>query len=103
MHPDTLTARLGLGLAYAEARAESQAIAVLTAALRDAEAALGAHRVTIAIRAALACCRAVTGDPADAVEGYDRAIADAVAVLGDDHPDTVALRDERRELGVPAE
>ena len=100
-HPDTLTARLGLGLAYAEARAESQAIAVLTAALRDAEAAVGVHRVTIAIRAPLACCRAVTGD-ADAVEEYDRAIAEAVAVLGDDHPDTVALRDERRELGVPS-
>ena len=38
-HPDTLAARLGVGLAYAQARAESQAIGILASALQDAEAA----------------------------------------------------------------
>ena len=77
-HPDTLVSRLGVGLAYAEAHAVRQAVAVLTAALADAEAAHGPdHRHTIEIRAALACCHAVNGELVAAAEGYDRAIADA--------------------------
>ena len=96
-HPDTLVSRLGVGLAYGEAQAMSQAVAVLTAALADAEAAHGPdHRHTIEIRAALACCHAVNGEPCAAIEGYDRAIAFAIEPLGADHPETEALREERR-------
>ena len=98
-HPDTLAARLGVGLAYAEARAESQAIAVLTSALQDAEAAHGVHRLTIEIRAALACCHAVTGESTTAAAEYERAVADATALLGADDPVTAALREEAGELG----
>ena len=97
-HPDTLASRLGVGLAYAEARAESQAIGVLTSALQDAEAAHGVHRLTIEIRAALACCHAVTGESATAAAEYDRAVADATALLGADDPVTAALREEAGEL-----
>ena len=100
-HPDTLAARLGVGLAYAQARAESQAIGILTSALQDAEAAHGVHRLTIEIRAALACCHAVTGESATAAAEYERAVAEATALLGADDPATSALREEAGELGVP--
>jgi tetratricopeptide (TPR) repeat protein len=100
-HPDTLAARLGVGLAYAEARSEAQAISVLTAALQDAEAAHGVHRLTMEIRGALACCHAVTGESATAAAEYDRAVTEATELLGPDDPVTVALREEAAELGVP--
>ena len=111
-HPDTLVSRLGVGLAYAEAHAVRQAVAVLTEALADAEAAHGPdHRHTIEIRAALACCHAVSGELVAAAEEYDRAVAAAADLLGNDHPVTAALREERcglperphfaRPVGVP--
>jgi hypothetical protein len=76
-----------------------QAVAVLTGALRDADAAHGGtFRHTIEIRAALACCHALNGEIPAAAEEYDRAIADAADALGSGHPDTEALREERREL-----
>jgi len=59
------------------------------------------HRHTIEIRAALACCHAVNGELGAAAEEYDRAIVDAAASLGADDPVTVALREEREELGLP--
>ena len=91
-----------MGLAYAETHAVPRAVAVLTAALADAEAAHGpGHRHTIEIRAALACCHAVNGELGAAAEGYDRAIAGAAEALGPEHPDTEALRDERRRLCEP--
>jgi hypothetical protein len=100
-HPDTLVSRLGVGLAYADAHAVLLAVAVLTAALADAEAAHGPDdRHTIEIRAALACCHAVNGELDAAAEGYDRAIAGSVETLGPGHPDTEALREERRTLFV---
>ena len=43
---------------------------------------------------------AVTGESAAAAE-YDRAVADATALLGADDPVTAALREEAGELGVP--
>lgn len=101
-HPDTLVSRLGVGLAHAEAHAVPEAVALLTAALADAEAAHGPDdRHTIEIRAALACCHAVNGELGAAAEGYDRAIAGAAEALGPEHPDTEALRDERRRLCEP--
>jgi tetratricopeptide (TPR) repeat protein len=100
-HPDTLAARLALGLAYADARAEPQAITFLAAALREAEEALGVHRLTVEIRAALACCHAVVGSYDAAAAEYDRAVTDATALLGADDPVTAAVREEACELGVP--
>jgi hypothetical protein len=98
-HPDTLVSRLGVGLAFAEAHAVPRAIAVLAAALADADAAHGgAYRHTIEIRAALACCHALNGELAVAAEGYDRAIADASEAFGPGHPDTETLREERRDV-----
>ncbi len=99
-HLDALASRLGLGLAYASAGVVEQAVTVLTAALQDAESTCGGvHRHTIELRAALACCQAVEGDPAAAAE-YERVVADAVELLGAEHPDTAALRDERDQLST---
>ena len=80
----------------------SQAVAVLAATLESACATYGSlHPHTIEIRAALACCHAVAGERAAAVEEYDRAIAFATDLLGADHPETEALRSERHELDAP--
>ncbi len=43
----------------------------------------------------------MNGELGAAAEGYDRAIADAAAILGPQHPDTEALREERRQLCEP--
>jgi hypothetical protein len=73
--------------------------ACLAAALEDAEAAHGAaHRHTIEIQAAPACCRGLSGQLRVATAEYDRAIAGATALFGTDHGETKALRAERGEL-----
>ena len=101
-HPDTFASRLGVGLAYADAYAVPQAVAVLTAALADAEKAHDpGRRSTVEIRASLGCCLALSGELGAAVREYDRAIADAAEHFGADHPETVALREERHELSAP--
>jgi hypothetical protein len=80
-----------------------QAIAVVGSALADADDVLGPrHLLTIRIRAALGCCRALSGELRAAAADYDRAIEDAAASLGADDPETVALREERGELSVPS-
>ena len=43
----------------------------------------------------------MSGELVAAAEGYDRAIADAAEALGPEHPDTEALREERRRLCEP--
>ena len=99
-HLDTLVSRLGLGLSCAQAHAVPQALTILSAALEDAESAHGPRqRHTIELRAALACCRVLSGERRVAAAEYDRAIVDATESLGADHPETVALREERGELG----
>ncbi|HET6259538.1 MAG TPA: hypothetical protein VFE39_12880, partial [Pseudonocardia sp.] len=57
---------------------------------------------TIALRANVAGCAALLGRWLEAAAGFERAAADSAAVLGHQHPDTVALQDDLRNVHDPA-
>jgi tetratricopeptide (TPR) repeat protein len=90
--PDTLTSRLGAALARAAFGDIETALALLAAALGDAEQAHGSrHEHAIALRANLAGCLALLGRAAEAAAELQRAATDAAALFGRAHPETEAL------------
>ncbi|HYH33503.1 MAG TPA: tetratricopeptide repeat protein [Pseudonocardia sp.] len=103
-HPDTLVSRMGMALARAAAGDVASAVTLLEAALGDAEQAHhGArHEHTIALRGNVAACLASLGHTDEAAAGFRRAAADSAALLGRDHPETVALREELANVHLPS-
>lgn len=93
-HPETLTSRLGLGLARLDAGDPGAAAAELESAVRDAEIAGDVDLVVVALRAALAECHARQGQRPRAVACAERAMRECARLLGTDHADTVALRND---------
>jgi hypothetical protein len=94
-HPDTLTARYGLGRWRGEAGDPSGAAADFERLVPDRERVLGPdHPDTLNARAQLGRWRGETGDPASAVVAYSELLAARQRVLGPDHPDTLTARHE---------
>jgi tetratricopeptide (TPR) repeat protein len=92
-HPDTLTARADLGLAYARAGRTDEATELLRRVAADRERLLGAdHPDTLAARAHLALAHFSPGQTAIVEALLRQSLADRERLLGADHPDTLAAR-----------
>jgi tetratricopeptide (TPR) repeat protein len=93
---------MGMALARAAAGDVESALTLLKAALHDAEHAFtGQHQHTIALRAAAAACYAHLGRHRDAVTEFERAATDSTALLGRNHPETVAVFDDLGNVHSP--
>jgi hypothetical protein len=83
---------MGAALARAAFGDAEGALPLLGAALAHAEGAHGSRNEhVIALRANIAGCLALLGRTPEAVATFQRAISDAVALLGRQHPETVML------------
>jgi tetratricopeptide (TPR) repeat protein len=92
-HPNAVTARDRLAVAYEAAGKSADAIAVFQAALADREQSQGLeHAETIAARSHLAHAYQSAGRPADAIALYERTVADSGQMLGPTHPVTLDAR-----------
>jgi hypothetical protein len=93
-----------MALARAAAGDVVAALTLLEVTLHDAEQAHGArNQHTIALRANVADCLAALGRGDEAVAVYRRAVDDSAALLGANHPDTVALHEEMTNVVQDAE
>ncbi|MEU6800353.1 tetratricopeptide repeat protein [Streptomyces neyagawaensis] len=92
-HPDTLTSRNNLALAYESAGDLGRAIPLHETALTQCEQVLGdTHPDTLTSRNNLAYAYQEAGDLARAIPLYETALAQCEQVLGDTHPDTLTSR-----------
>ncbi len=92
-HPDTLTARSNLAIAYREAGRLDEAIPLLERSFADSERILGPdHSGTLAARSNLAGAYRVAGRLDEAIPLFERSFADSERILGPDHLDTPTLR-----------
>jgi tetratricopeptide (TPR) repeat protein len=92
-HPDTLTTRNNLALAYREAGRTAEAIGLYERTLADRERVLGTeHPETLRSRGGLASAYRDGGRLAEAIALHERTLADRERVLGTEHPDTLATR-----------
>ena len=101
-HPDTLMSRNTLAAAYHAARRLDEAIPLLERTLADYERVLGPDRPdTLLSRSNLAYAYHTTGrldeaiplsERTLAIPLLERTLADCERVLGPDHPDTLASR-----------
>ncbi len=102
-HPNAVTARDRLALAYETAGRSGDAVAVFASALADRERKLGtAHPETIAARGQLAHAYVSAGRTAEAVALYGQIINDASRQLGVSHPVTLAARSSLAGANVAA-
>jgi tetratricopeptide (TPR) repeat protein len=92
-HPDTLTSRSNLAVAYQVAGRTTEAFPLYQRTLADCERVLGAdHPSTLMSRSNLAQVSRAAGLTAAAIALYQRTLADCERVLGADHPSTLMSR-----------
>ena len=92
-HPDTLTTRNNLAVAYRSAGRFGEAIELYKWVLADQERVLGPdHPDTLITRNNLAGAYKDVGRFGEAIELYKRVLADQERILAPDHPDTLAAR-----------
>ena len=92
-HPDTLTTRSNLALAWQAAGRTAEAITLYEQTLPDMERVLGAdHPDTLTTRSNLALAYQAAGRTAEAITLYEQTLPDRERVLGADHPDTLTTR-----------
>ena len=93
-HPDTLSTRNNLAVAYRDAGRTAEAITLHEQTLADRERVLGAdHPDTLRTRNNLATAYRDAGRTAEAITLHEQTLADQERVLGADHPDTLTTRD----------
>ena len=93
-HPDTLTSRNNLAVAYRAAGRAAEAIALHERILAGRERVLGPdHPDTLQSRNNLAAAYRDAGRAAEAIPQYERTLAGCERVLGPDHPATVTSQD----------
>jgi len=92
-HPDTLTVRMGLAMAYQCAGRMAEAITLFEQTLADRERVLGTdHPDTLGGRISLANTYREAARTAEAITLHEQNLADLERVLGADHPDTLTTR-----------
>ncbi len=92
-HPDTLTTRHNLALAYQDTGRTAEAITLLEQTLADQEPVLGAdHPETLNTRNNLANAYRAAGRTAEAITLHEQNLANRERVLGADHPETLRTR-----------
>jgi tetratricopeptide (TPR) repeat protein len=92
-HPDTLTSRNNLALAYRAAGRVAEAIPLFVQTLADRRRALGTdHPDTLISRNNLALAYEAAGRVAEAIPLFAQTLGGRRRVLGADHPDTLASR-----------
>ncbi|WP_377271673.1 FxSxx-COOH system tetratricopeptide repeat protein [Peterkaempfera sp. SMS 1(5)a] len=92
-HPDTLTSRNNLGIAYQVAGDLTRAIPLLETTLTQFEQVLGdTHPDTLTSRGNLAGAYRAAGDLARAIPLLETTLTQCEEVLGDTHPDTLTSR-----------
>ena len=92
-HPDTLTVRNNLALAYDSVGRFGEAIDAWEKLLLDCQRVLGPdHPDTLTVRNNLAGAYHSAGRFGEAIELFEQVLADRVRVLGPDHPDTLTTR-----------
>jgi CHAT domain-containing protein/tetratricopeptide (TPR) repeat protein len=92
-HPDTLTARSTLAIAYDAAGRLDEAIPLFQHTLADSERVLGPdHPDTLATRSNLAAGYESAGRLDEAIPLRERSLADFERILGADHSDTLIAR-----------
>ncbi|MGW4370494.1 tetratricopeptide repeat protein [Nocardia takedensis] len=92
-HPDTLSSRNNLALAYRSAGRLTEAISLFEALLVDRERISGdAHPSTLTARNNLALTYGSAGRLGEAIALYEKALTDAERALGTEHPDILASR-----------
>jgi hypothetical protein len=92
-HPDTLTSRNNLAMAYRAAGRLAEALPLYERTLADREQLLGdTHPDTLSCRNNLASAYYEAGRLAEAIPLYERTLADREQVLGDTHPNTLTSR-----------
>ena len=92
-HPDTLSTRNNLALAYQAAGRMAAAITLHEQNLADRQRVLGAdHPDTLSTRNNLALAYQAAGRTAAAITLHKQNLADRQRVLGADHPDTLSTR-----------
>jgi tetratricopeptide (TPR) repeat protein len=92
-HPDTLTSRGNLAVAYQAAGRNAEAIPLHEQTLADREQVLGAtHPDTLSIRNNLASAYEEAGRNAEAIPLLEQTLADREQVLGATHPHTLTTR-----------
>jgi len=92
-HPDTLTSRNNLALAYRMAGRLGEAVRLYERTLADSVRVLGdTHPGTLTSRNNLATAYRMAGRLGEAVPLHERTLSDHVRVLGDTHPDTLTAR-----------
>ncbi|MCX4973240.1 tetratricopeptide repeat protein [Streptomyces sp. NBC_00620] len=93
IHPDTLTSRNNLALAYKSAGDLNRAIPLYEATLTQREQVLGdIHPSTLNSRNNLALAYKSAGDLNRAIPLYEATLTQREQVLGDTHPDTLTSR-----------
>jgi len=93
-HPDTLTSRNDLAVAYQDAGRRGEALPLYERTLTDLERVLGPdHPTTATSRDNLAGAYQAAGRLGEALPLYERTLTDRERVLGPDHPDTLTSRD----------
>ena len=97
-HPDTLTSRNNLAVAYLAAGRTAEAIAMHEATLRLTESKLGPdHPDTLISRNNLAAAYRAAGRTAEAIALHEATLKLREAKLGPDHPDTLTSRNNLAE------
>ena len=92
-HPDTLTTRNNLAVAYHSAGRFGEAIELCERVLFERERVLGSdHPDTLITRNNLAGAYKDVGRFGEAIELYKRVLADQERILAPDHPDTLTAR-----------
>ena len=92
-HPDTLTTRHNLAIAYQRAGRVDDAIAIYEPLLADRERILGTeHPDTLDTRNNLAAAYRRRGRVDEAIAIYEPLLADRERILGTEHPDTLTTR-----------
>ena len=92
-HPDTLTCRNNLALAYQAAGRAAEAIPLFERTLAGRERVLGPdHPDSLVSRNNLAVAYRAAGRAAEAIPLHERTLAGRERVLGPDHPDSLVSR-----------
>ena len=92
-HPDTLTVRNNLALAYESVGRFGEAIDAWEELLPDCQRVLGAdHPDTLTVRNNLAIAYKSVGRFGEAIELFEQVLGEREGLLGPDHPDTLAVR-----------
>ena len=97
-HPDTLTSRNNLAVAYQDAGRLHEAITLYEQNLDDRTRILGPHHPdTLASRNNLAYAYQTAGRLHEAIPQYEQNLKDSTRILGPDHPDTLTARNNLAE------